>query len=1021
MISVFNKNAITNEDLAGVGKPILDNKASLATYHSKLNGDMYIKLNIPYRAEGIDINTLPNELDILKIIDMNDEEDYFRIRKVKITLRNYEIYAEHITYDLIDNMIEDIFLVNMTGQMGMDAISKGAQFPHRFKLFSDINTTTNIRIVRKNVMQAILGNEDNTFISRYGGELKRLRFNLYMNKRIGRDLKDTIRSRKNLTGFERDIDINSVATRLMPKAQNGILLPEKYVDSPLIGNYPHPKIKQIDVKAEFEGEFDKLTTEQKEAVYSDMRKACQLAFEQGIDKPKATYKVNFVTLENTEEYKDYRSLDKVNLGDVIEVYEEEFGMVINAKVIEVEYDLLNKRYIQVVLGSFEEGLVQSKMNLTNTLAYKIDEVNQTAVTALVSANGKNTNYYTSDIPVNPDEGDTWFKEDNTIWQYKMVNGKLDWVEITVNKERLDEQFNLIETRTKELLHGISNAEASAKSAYDRAGVGESLAKEFEKIIQQGGYASLKDSLGDVSLATEERLKDGFKTMVYNPDGSLAINEITSKYIQDSIIDDDYISNQIQTSEMIQNVIKAQVPVPTDAEIQAIAEATQLTKADIETMFADGFLSDADIQEIAAKAQIDPEKVKELVNGQISNAMVQKYEDKVGNKYYLNDENIRQTFEGHQDAAGNLLVKDYELLDTMQSGAYKFEVHHENNLLQGSMISFIGTLNNKKKSFAAAILTQGQNVTTGTFTIPIGEYYGNFSNFEVSLNQKSFISSLKIWQEVTTKVPIETGSGAIASKLTQLNNNIDMALFGQAGAISRINVGEDGLYLKGDNIRLDGTVHMDDAFATNVFAKNIETDTFKAHSAVIANAIVDKLDVNQMTGYSATWVQNVFNGVYSRLKITGDGIDIVDNSGRTSTHFDDDGIDFHSKGDYMGSLEYVNNTSSSGALYGKNGISFRPQRDGYFGISYFPPSGGSSIRAFAVDGATGYVYMQTEMYPSEGSNNSLKLSDAGKYGIALIHNDSKSAIRMGSYGISFRDTDGSWYNLQDILRSLGWNS
>lgn len=946
------------------------------------------------------------------------------IRTVKINNREIRIYAEHYSYRTKRLGLKPQFGVAGNGDMALSIWRNNLVGEHNFETWSDVTTTANVswRIDKMQNARNALGGVSGSILDVWGGEYEFDNNKVKLWTNMGRRSPAAIIYGKNLTDLEQDERIDETYTSIYPYAVKDEIiytLDELYVDSKYVSNYPQRRIAVKDFSNEFDHE---------ESITQDKLRSLAAKFIESnrVGIPKTTTEVEFVDLAQTlEDTSLLKEAEEIELCDVLTVIYPKLNIRnTEAKVVATKWDPVREAYISITVGSISTSL---KSTIIQDLTDRVDQVEHNTQVVMMSANGINRIYRSVTEPIPPTTGfnvnDQWWQPNGEFMRIYFWTGdswRLD-MDTESYKKQLELKFEEQAKIDEGLRQDIAAAELAAKNAYDKAGVGESLAKEFETIIQQGGYASLKDSLGDVSLATEERLKDGFKTMVYNPDGSLTINEQTSKYIQDSVIDDDYISNQIQTSEMIQNVIKSQVPVPTDAEIKRIAKSVKLTKSEIEALFADGFLSDEEIQEIAEKAQMDPGKVQELVNGQISAAMVQQYESKTGNKYYINDENIRQTFNGHQDATGNLLVKDYELLDTMQSGVYKFEVRHEDNLLQGSMISFVGTINNKKKAFASAVLTQGQNVTTGTFTIPIGEYYGNFSNFEVSLNQKYFISSLKIWQEVTTQVPITTGSGVIASKLTQLNNNIDMALFGQSGAISRINVGEDGLYLKGDNIRLDGTVHMDDAFATNVFAKNIETDTFKAHSAVIANAIVDKLDVNQMTGYSATWVQNVFNGVYSRLKITGDGIDIVDNSGRTSTHFDDDGIDFYSKGDYMGSLEYVNNTSSSGALYGKNGISFRPQRDGYFGISYFPPSGGSSIRAFAVDGATGYVYMQTEMYPSEGSNNSLKLSDAGKYGIALIHNDSKSAIRMGSYGISFRDTDGSWYNLQDILRSLGWKS
>ncbi|MGX7108354.1 phage tail spike protein [Facklamia miroungae] len=732
MISVFNKSAITNDELAGVGRPILDNWAKEATYFSALNGEQYVKVVIPHRSEGVDKKKLPNELDILKIIDMNDEEDYYRVRKIKITLTNYEIYAEHITYDLIDNFIEEINIVGLTGQTAMDHISMNTQFPHRFKLFSDINKQANIRIVQKNPMEAIIGTDENTFINRMGGELQRLRFTLSMKKRIGKDLKDSIRSSKNLTGFEREIDIDSVATRILPKGPNGILLPGKYVDSPLINNYPHPTIKVIEVKSEFEGDFEKLSDLEKQRVYSEMRQACKKAFDSGIDKPKATYKVNFVTLNKTEEYKDYRSLESVNLGDTLEVYEEEFDIYIKARVVSVEYDLLNKRYKQVTLGAYQNGLIRNQINTGNNLAFKFDEINKTAITALKSANGKNTNYYSDDEPQNPDEGDLWFKSNGTVWQYEIVDGKLDWVEKTINKERFKSQFQLIESKTKELLQEIQDAEQRAN-----------------QVIADAGF----ETLGKANQKAEE-----IALQKYNE----AINEAKR------------LDGEVRTE--VNNLIDG-------IEI----DFSQMTGGD-------------EFKNAVIQATVDSinQTISTVTNGNVTN---------------LN--HLSHTVNGMQHLISN---PDGLANQILASNLFKTEIANQ------------------------------------------------------------------IGSSVTTQMA--------DSWSTILRDSGDQI-------ITALNATDGGVSIKGDLIRLDGTTLMDDAFANNIFTKNLTTESIRANSAVFANAIVDQLDVNRMTGYSATWVENVFNGVYSKLKITGDNISIVDNNGYSTTIFHNFGMQVLRRGKRAG--------------------------------------------------------------------------------------------------------------------------
>ena len=62
---------------------------------------------------------------------------------------------------------------------------------------------------------------------------------------------------------------------------------------------------------------------------------------QMVDRPKATYKVEFQELSQTEEYKEYKILQRVWMGDIVTVMS---GIDIQAKVIAYKYDGLKGIY-----------------------------------------------------------------------------------------------------------------------------------------------------------------------------------------------------------------------------------------------------------------------------------------------------------------------------------------------------------------------------------------------------------------------------------------------------------------------------------------------------------------------------------------------------------------------------------------------------------------------------------------------------------------------------------------------------
>ena len=82
-----------------------------------------------------------------------------------------------------------------------------------------------------------------------------------------------------------------------------------------------------------------------------LRNAANLEFENGLDKPQITATVEFLPLEDTEEYKDFAVLESVYLGDTVKIFHENLKLELSAKVISYEFDALSKRYNKVILGN----------------------------------------------------------------------------------------------------------------------------------------------------------------------------------------------------------------------------------------------------------------------------------------------------------------------------------------------------------------------------------------------------------------------------------------------------------------------------------------------------------------------------------------------------------------------------------------------------------------------------------------------------------------------------------------------
>lgn len=104
--------------------------------------------------------------------------------------------------------------------------------------------------------------------------------------------------------------------------------------------------------------------------------------------------------------------------------------------------------------------------------------------SILSSNNWNSNYYDATEPLNPKEGDIWFKpngQDREIWIYKNVDGVLDWVmEITSAGD--PELLAAIE----EAIQAGKDAEAAAVGAKEEAAAAKQAGENAANLAEQAG-------------------------------------------------------------------------------------------------------------------------------------------------------------------------------------------------------------------------------------------------------------------------------------------------------------------------------------------------------------------------------------------------------------------------------------------------------------------------------------------------------------------------------------------------------
>lgn len=486
------------------GLAVLDDAVVSPVVTEQLNGLFSLEFDYPIHAKASD-KLRPEMIVKCPVPELQDQ--LFRIVERDDSIGGLlHIVAHHIFYDLAKNLIEDTYIVNKNGSGALTQLLGATAVGHSFTGTSNITTVNNVRLVRLNPVEVLIDADlDNGYQVHYGGEIVRDNFSISMLVHRGSDNGVQIRDKKNLTGYKSDLDYSSIVTRIMPEGYDGLFLPEKYVDSPLISSYVSPKIKVIkydNVKVgDEEGEFAT-----KELAYAELRRLAALEFTVShIDKPTATYDVEFAPLERTEEYKEFSSLETINLGDTVSVIHADDGFSVTARMVEYRYDPILKAFISITLGNVMPKFTDVAKDIKK-VDTKVEQAKDDANYALTAANGKNTNFYGPDTPANPKLGDVWYKENGDkleMWVYESRDGVTQWYALAndLTAEEVKQAVAQAQEESADALEKANNAFDEAVNALENANQANSTANSASQLADSAFNKSVKSSVVTYAVGT----------------------------------------------------------------------------------------------------------------------------------------------------------------------------------------------------------------------------------------------------------------------------------------------------------------------------------------------------------------------------------------------------------------------------------------------------------------------------------------------------------------------------------------
>lgn len=331
-----------------------------ALLSAELNGPWVLNLHHPIdKKERWKYLT---ENAVLKVSSFNGDQ-LFRIYNREKSDGGISVQAYPIFFDAgRDCFLADVRPTGKNGQQALDIICAGSKYSGE----SNITKAATAYYIRKNLMEAINGDLDQSFINRWGGEILYDNYKVIINERVGGDYGTELRYGKNIPsdGIKETIDMSGVVTRIYPKAFNGhVLSGSGYVDSPNIDAYPvamcsELQFEDVKMREDAQEEDEKngvIVCDTQAELDNALIQKCRDQFAAGIDKPKVSISADMILLQDTDQYKDYKVLESVSLGDTTHCKHSKLGIVTDIRVIALEYDCIQKRVTSVELGDFKSN------------------------------------------------------------------------------------------------------------------------------------------------------------------------------------------------------------------------------------------------------------------------------------------------------------------------------------------------------------------------------------------------------------------------------------------------------------------------------------------------------------------------------------------------------------------------------------------------------------------------------------------------------------------------------------------
>lgn len=315
----------------------------------ELNGGYELEMDYP--ISGIHYSEIRLRRIIFTKPNKYDREQPFRIYSISKPINGVvTINAEHISYDLTGISVFPVepFYVKSVGE-AMSYMMTNSVVENPFNLISQMSKEADMLTRVPRNIRSMLGTDDNSILTVYGGEYIYDRFNVTLAEKRGSNRGVIIRYGKNLTDLKQEENCSNVYTGICPyyyvESDGFQYLDEKIYN--VEGTFDYVRILNLDLT----GEFEEMPTQQqlrdKTKEYVEKNK---------IGIPKVSLTVSFISQYQDT---DLAMLEDVRLGDTVLVKFLKLGVDSESECISISYDAISNKYITIELGEPVESLADT--------------------------------------------------------------------------------------------------------------------------------------------------------------------------------------------------------------------------------------------------------------------------------------------------------------------------------------------------------------------------------------------------------------------------------------------------------------------------------------------------------------------------------------------------------------------------------------------------------------------------------------------------------------------------------------